>query len=116
MKIDVRLRGMAASEALRKHVVRRVHFQLSRLEGEVGSITVRLEDVNGPKGGLDKRCQVALRGPKFNPLHIEHLATEPYAAVDAAVERAARAVIRELEKARLVSRESTRQWASGDSS
>lgn len=100
MKIDVRFRGIAASEALREHTVRRIHFQLSRFNGEVGSVVVSIMDINGPKGGVDKRCQVTARGRAFPPVTIEELNADPYSAVDVAIGRAARTVMRGLERTR----------------
>jgi ribosome-associated translation inhibitor RaiA len=100
MKIEVRFRGIQASDALRAYVVRRIHFQLSRFNTEVGSVVVRIGDINGPKGGADKRCHVAVRGPALGPVTIEELRTDAYVAVDLAVQRAACAVGREIERAR----------------
>jgi len=76
MKIEVRFRGIEASDTLREHVVRRVHFRLSRFGGGVGSVVVRIGDVNGPRGGVDKRCHVAARGPALAPILIEQAPPE----------------------------------------
>ena len=71
MTIDIRFRGLANSEFLRAHIVRRIHFQLRRLGKALGAVVVRLSDVNGPRGGVDKRCQVMLVRPGQPPLTIE---------------------------------------------
>lgn len=105
MKIEVRSRGIEASGALHEHVVRRIHFQLDRFAREVSAIAVRIDDVNGTKGGVDKRCHVAVRGPALTSVMIEDLSTDAYAAVDVAVARAARAVSRELARSRAVRRD-----------
>ena len=47
-----RLRGVAE---------RRLRFVLRRLTWLVPQAEVRLSDVNGPRGGIDKRCQVELK-------------------------------------------------------
>jgi len=100
MKIEVRFRGIQASDALRDHVARRVHFQLSRFNGGVSSVVVRIGDINGPKGGADKRCHVTVRGPTISPVMIDDLSGDAYSAIDMALERAARTVGRELERLR----------------
>ncbi len=41
-----------------KHLLR---FTLSRFEGSVLKVTTRFFDVNGPKGGMDKRCRVVVK-------------------------------------------------------
>jgi len=104
MKIEVRFRGMATSDALRDQVGRRLHFQLSRFNGEISAVIVRISDINGPKGGPDKRCQVTVRGPAFGSVTIEDLSADPYSAVDMALERAARAVRRQIERTRVIRR------------
>ncbi len=104
MKIDVRFRALASSEALREHAVRRIHLHLSRFGSDIDSVLVRLSDVNGPKGGLDKQCQVTVRGPNFSAVVTNDLSADAWSAVDLAVERAGRAVGRDLERVRAVRR------------
>lgn len=100
MKIEVRFRNLEASELLRQYAVRRIQLQLSRFAAAVRSITVRLSDVNGPRGGDDKRCHIELSGPGLGSLAIDERSGNAYAAVDVAVERAARSARRELQRAR----------------
>lgn len=104
MRIDVRFHGIQVSEALRTYAVRRVHFQLSRFNGDVGSVVVRIGDVNGPRGGVDKRCLVEVRGPAFGPVVVEDASADPYTAVGMAVGRVARVVGREIERTRETAR------------
>jgi putative sigma-54 modulation protein len=100
MKIEVRFRGLSSSDALREHASRRVHFHLSRFGKEVTSVLMRIADINGPKGGVDKRCQVTVRGPRFGSATLDDLSGDAYSAVDIAVERIGRAVRRELRRVR----------------
>jgi putative sigma-54 modulation protein len=101
MKIEVRFRAIEGSDVLREHVVRRAHFQLSRFNDRVDSVIIRIGDINGPKGGADKRCQVTIRGAALGAVAVETLASDTYAAVDLALERATRTIGRELERARV---------------
>lgn len=100
MKIDVRFRYLEPSEALRTHAVRRIHFHLSRFGHEITSVLARISDVNGPKGGVDKRCQVTVRGRRISDVIIDDLSGDAYSAIDMAVERVGRAVGRDLERVR----------------
>jgi putative sigma-54 modulation protein len=100
MKIEVRFHGIESSEAFRDHAVRRVHFHLSRFAGEVTAVVVRVADVNGPRGGLDKRCQVTLRGPRLGSANLDERSADAYAALDLALERVGRSAGRELDRAR----------------
>ena len=100
MKIEVCVLGMVHSESLREHVRRRIHFQLSRVGSELSAAIVRIADVNGPKGGVDKCCRVTMRGPRLSPLVVEERSSDAYAAVDGALQRAAQTAGRRLERAR----------------
>ena len=99
MKIEVRFRGMQGSEALREHAVRRVHVHLSRFGQELSGVIVRIGDINGPRGGLDKRCRITVQGPGFGSSTLDELSNDVYAALDLALERMARAVGRSLARA-----------------
>lgn len=100
MKIEVRFRGLQASNALREHIARRARFQLSRFNGEIGSVVVRIGDINGPKGGADKRCHVTVCGPSIGPVVIADVHADAYSATDMALERVARTLGRELQRTR----------------
>ena len=52
--------GADTGVALRDYAKRRLSFALRRFDHCVRRITVRLVDVNGPRGGLDSRCSMAL--------------------------------------------------------
>ena len=63
-------------------------------------LTVRLTDVNGPRGGLDKRCRIAVALVPRGVVMVEGSGDDPFALVAGAAERAGRAVRRELERRR----------------
>ena len=100
MKIEVRFRALDPSEPLREYVLRAVHFHLSRFGRELSSVSARIGDINGPKGGIDKRCQLHVRGQRLGSVVVAEVNADAYAAVDACAERAGRTVGRELERLR----------------
>ena len=102
--IDIRFCGLEGSNSLRAHIVRRLRLQWRHLDRTLSSVVVRLSDVNGPKGGADKRCHVTLRRPGLRPITIEEFSEDAYSAVDTAVERAVRAAARGLERVRAMRR------------
>jgi ribosome-associated translation inhibitor RaiA len=114
MKVEVRFRALDPSEPLREYVLRAVHFHLSRFGGELSSVSARIGDVNGPKGGIDKRCQLHVRGPRFGSFVVAEVSADAYAAVDACAERAGRGVGRELERHRTRDASSPPQAAPGN--
>ena len=94
MRIDVRVIDPLPPAVV--HLVRKLlEFRMARFAGRVASLTVRLGDVNGPRGGVDKKCSLAIRlaDPK-RLIVIEDTDTAAEAAIRRAVDRAGRAVAR----------------------
>ena len=79
---------------LRDLTERRVRFALRRLGWLVPRAEVQLSDVNGPRGGVDKRCQVELRTDGVGPVVASSVASDWRTALDNALARAARFLMR----------------------
>ena len=64
IRVDLRARAMSLSTAELSILLQRVAASLDRVASSVRRVRIRVADVNGDKGGLDKRCsvQVWLRG------------------------------------------------------
>jgi ribosome-associated translation inhibitor RaiA len=59
---------------------------------------MRLSDINGPRGGVDKHChlQVVLKG--LPDVVIEDTEADMYVAINRAVDRAGRTVVRKINR------------------
>lgn len=79
---------------LRALTERRVRFVLRRLGWLVPRAEVQLSDVNGPRGGIDKRCQVELRTDGAGSVVVASVAADWRTALDTALARAARLLLR----------------------
>ncbi len=79
---------------LRHLAVTRLQFVLRRVRWLVPRATVRLSDVNGPRGGVDKRCQVELDTDGSGKVVITAQSRDWRSAIDAALGRAARVLLR----------------------
>ena len=66
MRLSIRTRSMEASELLHDLVAGRLQTALEAFTDHVSDVSVQLADVNGPKGGVDKTCQIraAVRGAR----------------------------------------------------
>ena len=96
MKIYLTTHGVELSNELKDYTKRRVYFSLGRLAGQIKSLSVRLSDANGPRGGLDKCCQIRVETGLHRNVIIREQQANIYTAVAIAVERAERAVLRQL--------------------
>ena len=79
---------------LRDLTERRVRFVLRRLGWLVPRADVQMSDVNGPRGSIDKRCQVELRTDGAGSVVVASVANDWRTALDNALARAARLLMR----------------------
>ena len=75
MQVLFKSRHPQAGE-LRELAERRVRFVLRRLGWLVPRAEVLMSDVNGPRGGIDKRCQVELRTDGAGPVVVTSVAKD----------------------------------------
>jgi ribosome-associated translation inhibitor RaiA len=90
VQLQIRCSGIANTEEVREFVRRRLRFALGRLDGAVSRISVRLLDVNGPKGGDDKVCKMIVRTSSGGNVIVEETHADLFAAVSKAADRAGR--------------------------
>ena len=99
MQLDIRGRNLRLTPAHLDHVDRRLRFALGRFAARLTRVAIRVGDVNGPRGGIDKRCWIHLElGGKA--LTIEEVDPDLYVAIDRASERAGRATERAIARLR----------------
>ncbi len=89
----------ADGSPMRDLSVERVRFALRRLTTFVPRAKVHFSDVNGPRGGVDKRCLVELKTDKAGTVVIASLARDWRTALDRSLSRATRALTRSLQRA-----------------
>lgn len=100
MEISVRGRRLAVSEPLRAYAERRLRFAIGSLGSRVGGIDVRVEDVNGPRGGLDKLCVIAAVLQPMGRIVARASDANAYSAVDRAASRIRSILVRHLRRGR----------------
>ena len=96
MKIGIQCRGFSLTSAIAGRVRKRLDFILGRGFNRLRRVDVTLSDLNGPRGGVDKRCQIKLSLDGLRPVIIEDVQSDLYMAIDRAAGRASRTVLRRL--------------------
>jgi ribosome-associated translation inhibitor RaiA len=84
------------SKTLKKHVHTRLGFTSLYANSRVRHVHVTLSDLNGLRGGIDKRCLIKVRVDGLPVLVVEDVQSDVYTAIDRAVGRTARTVKRRL--------------------
>jgi ribosomal subunit interface protein len=96
MHIEIQARDFSLTDALEDHVHKRLGFVLARAGTRIRRVDVRLSDLNGPRGGVDKRCLIEVRLDGLAPIVVEDVQADMYAAIDRAAARTGRTVMRRL--------------------
>ena len=104
MRMGILAKGIEMTDAIRTYAQKRLRTALGRYPQAVASADVRLNDINGPRGGVDKQCLVEVRGPAFSPIIVREDDADLYVAIDRAADRVDRAVARRLGRSRDVDR------------
>lgn len=99
MILNVHASRIQITELSKDYIERRIEFALGRFSEAISSITVTLEDTNGPRGGVDQRCQIRVNmmGQR-RPVIVESTQDILRAAIDVAASTAFRAVSRRLDR------------------
>lgn len=77
----------------------RARFVMRRMAWVVPRAHVRMSDVNGPRGGVDKQCRVELRAPGNATVVVTAVTRDWRSALDTALARAAHALRRLWQRA-----------------
>lgn len=96
MHIQIHADDFDLTEGLRDHVAKRLAYAMNHGRDIVSRIVVRLSDVNGPRGGVDKRCGIEVRLKGSPTIAIDDTEADLYVAIDRAAERTGRTLDRRI--------------------
>lgn len=92
--------GRIWTAELEQFAQHRVGNALSRFDRRIQSISVSIEDVNGPRGGIDKRCRIDVRLQRKGRIVVTATAENAHAAIAKAAMRVRAVLVRSLERRR----------------
>ena len=110
MRIGMQCRGFPLTGAIAGHVRKRLDFLLGRGFRRLRRVDVTLSDLNGPRGGVDKRCLIKVSIDGLPPVVIEDIQSDLYTAIDRAAGRASRTVVRRMELNNSRRRAEAQRW------
>lgn len=94
------IRGLPDDKTLSAFIQRRLEYALERFTARVRDIEVFIEDVNGPRRGVDKRCRIEVRLNPRGAFTVTADAENEYAAVSRATRRCATVLNRSIKRRR----------------
>jgi putative sigma-54 modulation protein len=88
--------GIDSPDALRAYAAQRLSPVLRRFGHRFKHLTMRLVDLNGPRGGVDSRCSISAEIVNGSRLFVEATTARPFASMARATSRLEAAVRREV--------------------
>ncbi|HYG74628.1 MAG TPA: HPF/RaiA family ribosome-associated protein [Planctomycetota bacterium] len=98
MTINIHSNRFKITPAIRTFAEEAVESHLGRFTSRIQSVTIRLSDINGLRGGEDKRCSVTVSLARRGNVFVEETVGDLYASIAKALECASQVVTREVER------------------
>ncbi len=87
MHTNLITRGLVLPQGLREFVDRKLEFALDRFQLSPADVEITLEDINGPRGGQDKRCRLRVGNTKRTRVLIEETGSDLQRVLSRTVDR-----------------------------
>ncbi len=94
MHIDLTVKGVAKTPALDRLLHHKLPYAFDQFGRWVRDVALAVEDLNGPKGGVDKRCRLTVSVPRSAAVVIDERGADLLAVVTNAIDRAAQSLAR----------------------
>lgn len=82
MKLEIRGQQVEITDSIREYIERRLAFALDRFAEQIRIVKLRVRDVNGSRGGVDKHCQLAVSLMYSAPITVESRDSSVHGAID----------------------------------
>ncbi len=94
----IRADGPRVNAEDRAYLRRKLGMKLGKFARAVERVSVRIRDVNGPRGGVDKACRIKVVLTGLPSVVVDERRPSLQAAMDRALQRTERAVRRSMER------------------
>ncbi len=105
MQIDIQALHFDLTDAIQNHTEQRLQSTLNCCNEHIKKVVIRLSDINGPRGGEDKLCLLHIVLKELPDVIVEDIEADLYVAINRAIDRAGRTVVRKIERQRDLQRQ-----------
>lgn len=106
MQIDIQSRGFSMTDEILRYAEMRLLYAMSFCQDHINRVKIRLSDINGPRGGTDKRCHLQVVIPGMPDIVVKDTEVDLYDAIDRAMDRARRTALRKIKRLRSMRKQS----------
>lgn len=103
MTITFTDRNQLLNQHLKQLCERRLNYSLSRFQSMIKSIEFCVSDLNGPRGGIDKKCRVRIRH-RSGQVIVNHKHEDLSVCISRIAEKASRAFSRNRARSQNIKR------------
>lgn len=100
MLVNITTRNLVLSDEQRDLIHRRIEFALGRFSARISSVSAVFSDINGPRGGIDKKCQLRISLVPHGEVIVDDSNTSVEAVVANVADRASNTLARSIERSR----------------
>lgn len=104
MKIKIQSRDFTLTDALHQKITDKLHLILNRYGHRIRKTEVTLSDINGPKGGADKRCVMKFRVNHLKTIVVQDTTSDMYDSINNCAIRVRRTLERQFGRDRIMLR------------
>lgn len=97
----IRALGVDVGTDERAYIRRKLGMKFGKFARSIERVSVRIEDTNGPRGGVDQVCRIKVVLSGLPSVFVEQRDATRVAAIDGALTGAERAVRRSLQRRRM---------------
>lgn len=97
----IRVLGVGLGQDDRTYIRRKLGMKLGKFATSIERVSVRVDDVNGPRGGVDQMCRIKVVVIGLPPVVFQRRDASLEAAIDGALTGAERAVRRSVQRRRM---------------
>jgi ribosomal subunit interface protein len=98
---NIRAMDVEVDDDMRDYIRRKLGMKLGKFALSIERVSVRLRDVNGPRGGIDHQCRVKVVLSGLPSVVVDARDASMQAAIDEAISDATRSVRRSLQRRRM---------------
>lgn len=109
MNVQLQTQGFDLTASINDYVRGQIDFNLANFESHVISVDVYMRDINGPKGGEDKKVLIQTRLDSGQVITVERTRADLYATITVATRQVKRSVRRALGKHRFMEKIALRE-------
>lgn len=98
MQLIIQSSNVELNAIAKQNIKKRARRIFSRIEDKVDSILINIQDINGPKGGLDKLCKVVIKSSIVPSVVVSNKKRQAAAAIDLALNKACFNLLKKIKK------------------